>query len=84
MNLAEARFKRKLTQWDLCTLSGVHQSKISLIENGYLAPKESEKGRLVQALGFKPEELEWPERRREGIAGDSADAVVSKTNAFGK
>jgi hypothetical protein len=71
-------------QWDLCTLSGVHQSKISLIENGYLAPKESEKGRLTQALGFKPEEFDWPERRRGDATGDSVDAVDSKTNVFEK
>lgn len=38
MNLSEARFKAKKTQWDLRLATGIHQSKISLIENNYVVP----------------------------------------------
>ncbi len=60
MRLVEARFKKRMTQWGLRNLTGIHQSKISLIENGYLVPNESEKWEIAQALGFKPEEIDWP------------------------
>ena len=35
MDLREARFKRRITQWALSKISNVHQSRISLIENGF-------------------------------------------------
>jgi transcriptional regulator with XRE-family HTH domain len=34
MELKEARFKRRITQYSLSKITGVHQSRISLIENG--------------------------------------------------
>jgi len=43
MELREARFKRGITQYSLSKITGVHQSRISLIENGYKA-SEKEKG----------------------------------------
>ena len=60
MDLAEARFKRQWSQWELQKRSGVHQSRISLIENGYVAPTQKEKAAIVRALGIKAKDLEWP------------------------
>lgn len=34
MDLREARFMRRITQWSLSKTTNVHQSRISLIENG--------------------------------------------------
>ena len=60
MNFTEARFKKKLTQWDIQRLTGISQSKISLIERGYVSPSEDEKDRIASALGFGAREIEWP------------------------
>ena len=61
MDLREARFKRRLSQWSLSKISGVHQSRISLLENGFISPGESERRTLAKSLSVKPEEISWPE-----------------------
>lgn len=60
MDLREARFKRKVSQWELSKQSRVHQSRISLIENGH-APRADEKIRLASKLRLNPQDIEWPE-----------------------
>jgi len=59
MDLREARFKRRLTQFDLRLKTGIHQSKISHFERGFMQPRQDEKTRLAKALGFKPEEIDF-------------------------
>ena len=59
MELKEARFKRRLTQWSLSKITNVHQSRISLIENGYKA-SENEKKALAKGLSMKVEDIDWP------------------------
>ena len=61
MELAIARAIKKKTQWDLRKETGIHQSKISLIECGYVAPTDSEKKLIANVLGFQVREIEWPE-----------------------
>ena len=60
MELKEARFKRRLTQWFLAQITNVHQSRISLIENGDRA-SERERKALAKGLGIKAEDIDWPE-----------------------
>jgi len=60
MDLFDARMKKRITQWDLKKLIGVHQSKISLIERGYIIPTDKEKELIAKALGFRVSEIEWP------------------------
>jgi len=60
MNLFEARAKKRKTQWDLRKETGIHQSKISLIEHGYVEPSETEKIAIANALGFRVDEIDWP------------------------
>jgi len=60
MDLLEARFKRRITQWALSKLINVHQSRISLIENGDRA-SEKEKVALAKGLGFEVEDINWPD-----------------------
>jgi len=57
MNLFEARAKRRMTQWDLRRKTGIHQSKISLIERGYVIPKEDEKARIARALRCRVQDI---------------------------
>ena len=59
MNLKELRFKKNKTQWDLFREAGVHQSKISLIERGYVRPTRKEKMRIAEVLGVAATEIDW-------------------------
>ena len=58
MKLREVRFKKRISQWELNKQTGVHQSRISLIENGHPAKKE-EKQKIAEALGINVEDIEW-------------------------
>lgn len=63
MSLLDARIKRRFTQWDLRLKTGIHQSKISLIENSYIAPTDDEKRKIAKALGYKMAEV-FPESEK--------------------
>lgn len=62
MDLRELRFRKRISQWELSRTSGVHQSRISLIENCFSTPTNDEKNKLAKALGLKPGEIEWEEK----------------------
>ena len=55
--LREIRSIRRVTQFQLRLSAGIHQSKISLIENGLIAAREDEKKKISKALGVKPEDI---------------------------
>jgi transcriptional regulator with XRE-family HTH domain len=59
MKLREARFKRRISQWELARRSKIHQSRISLIENDFPA-KEDEKMKLAKGLGLRVSDITWP------------------------
>lgn len=59
MNLFEARARHRVTQWDLRKQTGIHQSKISLIERGYVEPSPAEKSMLAEALRMAVDEIQW-------------------------
>ena len=59
MDLKTARFMKKKTQFDLTLKTGIHQSKISNFESGYLKPSEDEVKRMAEALGVKADDLNW-------------------------
>jgi transcriptional regulator with XRE-family HTH domain len=61
MNLKEARFKKDMTQFDLRILTGIHQSRISYIERGYIVPRDDEKQKIEDALGLR---ISWDETGR--------------------
>lgn len=60
MDLREARFKTRISQWELAKQTGVFQSRISLIENGHPA-KEKEKVKISKALNLLPDRIDWPQ-----------------------
>ena len=66
MDLKEARVKRRKTQWDVRIETQIHQSKLSLIENGYVVPSDKEKALIAQALGFDVNQITWP----SGVSGE--------------
>ena len=56
-SLKETRFFKGISQHKLSHFSNVHQSRISLIENGLVLPREDEKEKLAKALGVAVEEI---------------------------
>lgn len=65
MKLSEARLKKGLNQWDIKLKTGIAQSKLSLIENGYVMPSDEEKNRISSALGVNADDIEWVTREGE-------------------
>jgi len=63
MNLKEARFRAGQTQFDLRLKTGISQTKISLLERGYVSPKPYEVKALARALKVKPDELDFENER---------------------
>jgi transcriptional regulator with XRE-family HTH domain len=63
MTLREARFFKGLNQWDISVKTGIPQSKLSLIERGYVDPREDEKKKIAKALGCKAIDI-FQENRR--------------------
>jgi hypothetical protein len=61
MDLKEARFKKGISQWGLRMQTGINQTKICLIEKGYVTPTDEEKRVLAEALGVEASEIIWPE-----------------------
>ena len=59
ISLREARFKKCLIQHDLVKATRIPQSKISLIERGYVSPTKREKHAIAEALGLEAEDIEW-------------------------
>ena len=59
MKLNEIRARKGFNQWDLRLLTGIHQSKISLFESGYILPTDEERLKLAMALGVDPGELDF-------------------------
>lgn len=55
--LKEFRFFKNVTQPLLALKTGIQQSRISLIENELVKPKQREKLRIAKALGLKQEEI---------------------------
>ena len=51
--LREIRVVKRITQFQLRLSTGIHQSKISMIENGLVEPREDEKKKLAEALGVE-------------------------------
>ena len=58
MDLTTARAMKRQTQWDIRKKTGIHQSKISLIERGYVTPSDNEKSLIARILGFQVDEIQ--------------------------
>ncbi len=63
--LHKARFLKGFSQYKLAILAGVHQSRISLIENGLTKPTDAEKKKIAKALGVNLQEL-WNQEKISG------------------
>jgi transcriptional regulator with XRE-family HTH domain len=59
MNLKVIRTVKNINQYELNRRTGIPQSRISLIERGYVQPNEKEKTAVANALGVEVDEIEW-------------------------
>jgi transcriptional regulator with XRE-family HTH domain len=59
MILKIVRHLNNKNQYDLSRETCIPQSKISLIENGYLSPNDQEKVAIAKALCVGVNEIEW-------------------------
>jgi len=55
--LREIRVINRTTQFQLRLATGIHQSKISLIENGLIKPRDDEKKKIAKALRVRSDEI---------------------------
>ena len=65
MDLYVARAQKRRTQWDLSISTGICQSKLSLMENGYIIPNEHEQAIIAQSLGFDIGDINWGRPRED-------------------
>jgi DNA-binding XRE family transcriptional regulator len=63
MKLKTLRAERMESQWWLSIETGIHQSKISLFERGYITPSEEEKQKIADALNVSVDDIDWDIRR---------------------
>lgn len=70
--LREVRVVGRITQSQLGLRAGLHPSRISLIENGLVRPREDEKIRLARALRMRLTEI-WDAEQKDG--GDNCLSV---------
>ena len=61
--LREIRARKKITQFRLRLMTGIHQSKLSLAENGYIELSAQEKRKIAKALSVQTDEIWRPARR---------------------
>lgn len=62
----EIRQSKSMSQWSLAQRSKVHQSRISLAENGLIELNEDERRRLAEALGVTVSEIFGKEKTSVG------------------
>ena len=48
-----------LSQYDISIETKIHQSRLSLLERGYVKPKKKEKEAIADALGVQVEDIDW-------------------------
>lgn len=62
-------FEKKISQFELSRSSGVHPSRISLLENDRAVPSANETERIAAALGMLPEEVFGPDEAMRRLTG---------------
>lgn len=65
MDLREARFHKRLSQYDIALRAGIPQSRVSLAERGYTSFNDKEKKKIAEIVGVPVGEL-FPEEEGKG------------------
>ena len=56
-NLRVIRAEKRITQFQLRLMTGIHQSKLSMAENDLIELRPEEKNRIAKALGVSIEDI---------------------------
>ena len=59
ITLREARFHRRLTQWQIARITQISQAKLSLVENGFVVLNLNEREAVAGALGYPVDSIDW-------------------------
>lgn len=59
MTLREARFQKRMTQYDLWRLTGINAPRISLAERGFTRLRKSEREAIACAMGMSVESIDF-------------------------
>ena len=70
-------FDKKISQFELSRRSGVHPSRLSLLENDLTTPTANERKRISEALGMSAEEIFGAEAKE----ASQKKAAASSRNA---
>ena len=73
MDLKTIRAKKRVTQWDLRLKTEINQTKLSLLENGYLKPSEEEAKKIASALGVNVAEIQYGATPRQNNEVEKTD-----------
>lgn len=76
--LRQARTFRELSQLDLVLLTGIGQTKISMLERGYKMPSKEEVHLLARALRFDPEDLIFRPRRVKRVSYEPGFTLTNR------
>ena len=63
MGLREIRFFQRISQWELSKQTGIHQSRISLLERGLIKPNGQERKKLSEVLDKPVSDLFPPDNQ---------------------
>lgn len=69
------RVERNLTQYDISRLTGISQSRVSLIENGQRRPSDEDLDKLSVCLGIAKNTLSRKLRRWESTSNPAVTKV---------
>ena len=61
--LKKIRTLKEMSQFDLRIATGIHQSRISLMENDYVVPRDDEKKKIAKVLKTSVKAL-FPAKRK--------------------
>lgn len=77
MNLRTHRILKGLTQWDFGLKIGRSQTQVSLMERGYILPKENERNRIAEIFKVNPDAIEFPKLEDSTLNGQPDAPKVS-------
>ena len=79
MDLREARFQKRRTQYDLWRLTGINAPRLSLAERGFVKLKKSEREAVAAALGVPVESIDFDKDPEAGHCRREKDCLTCGT-----
>jgi transcriptional regulator with XRE-family HTH domain len=74
--LRDVRVLKRVTQFELRLRTGIHQAKISMIENGLVDARDDEREKFAEALGCRVRDLFPGQRAKSRKSMESSHEAV--------